>query len=87
MKVTVIPIVVGALGTLSKGLEKGFEIRGRKKTREITALLRWARILRKVLDGFHSSFSPFNNPLVTVPKAPITIGHLDHLKDRLLMSV
>ena len=38
----IIPIVIGAFGTVTKGLLKGLE--------------------------------DFNNPLVTVPKAPITIG-------------
>ena len=53
MKVMVIPIVVGALGTVPKGLEKmleELEIRGRIETIQITALLRSARILRRVLE-------------------------------------
>ena len=43
MKVMVIPIVVGALGMVPKGLEKRleeFEIRGRTKTIKTTVLLR-----------------------------------------------
>ena len=50
--VTVIPIIVGALGTVLKGLENGVEeseIRGRIETIQITPLLRSARILRSVL--------------------------------------
>ena len=43
MKVTVILIVIGTLGTISKGLVKGLEdlaIRGRVETTQTTALLR-----------------------------------------------
>ena len=53
MKVKVIPIVVGALGTVPKGLEKGLEnleIRGKLETIQTTALLQSARILRRVLE-------------------------------------
>ena len=53
MKVTVIPIVIGALGTVTKGLIQGLkdlEIRGRVETIQTTALLRSARILRRVLE-------------------------------------
>ena len=53
MKVTIIPIVVGAFGTITKGLLNGLEdleIRGRVETIQTTALLRTARILRKVLE-------------------------------------
>ena len=49
----VMPMIVGALGTLSKGLEKGLEeleIRGRIDILLISALLRSARILRRVLE-------------------------------------
>ena len=48
MKVTIVPIVVGALGTITKGLLKGLEdveIGGRTETIKTTALLRTARIL------------------------------------------
>ena len=53
MKVTVIPVVIGALGTTPKMLSKGLEelkIRGRTGTIQTTALLRSARILRRVLE-------------------------------------
>ena len=53
MKVTVIPIVTGALGTLTKGLVHGqedLEIRRRMETIQTTALLRSARILRRVME-------------------------------------
>ena len=53
MRVTVIPIVVGVLGTAPKGFEKGpeeLEIKRRLVVVLITALSRSARILRKVLE-------------------------------------
>ena len=53
MKVTIVPIVIGALGTVTKGLLKGLEdleIGARVETIQTTALLRAARILRRVLE-------------------------------------
>ena len=53
MKVTIIPIVIGAFGTVTKGLLKGMEdleVGGREETIQTTALLRMARILRRVLE-------------------------------------
>ena len=53
MKVSIIPILIGALGTVIKELLKGLEdlkIRGRAETIQTTTLLRTARILRKVLE-------------------------------------
>ena len=53
MKVTIVPIVIGALGTVTKGLLKGLEdleVSGRVETIQTTALLRTARILRRVLE-------------------------------------
>ena len=53
MKVTIVPIVIGAFGTITKGLLKGLkdlEVGGRVETIQITALLRTARILRRVLE-------------------------------------
>ena len=53
MKVTVIPIVVGALGTITECFVKvleNIEIRGWMETIQTTALLRSAKILRKVLE-------------------------------------
>ena len=53
LKVTIVPIVIGALGTITKGLLKGLEdleISGRVETIQTTALLRTARILRRVLE-------------------------------------
>ena len=52
MKVTIIPVVIGALGTVIKGLVQGLEdleIRGRVEIIQTTALLRLTRILRRVL--------------------------------------
>ena len=53
MKVPVIPIVIGAFGTATKGLLKGLvdlEIRGWVETIQTTTLLRRARILRRFLE-------------------------------------
>ena len=49
MKVTIIPIIIGALGTVTKELEN-LEIAGRVETIQTTALLRSARIMRRVLE-------------------------------------
>ena len=53
MKVMMISVVVGALGTIPKGLVNGkedLEIRGLLDNIQTTALLRSARILRRVLE-------------------------------------
>ena len=53
MKVTIFPIMIGAFGTVTKGLLKGLEdleVDGRVETIQTTALLRTARILRRVLE-------------------------------------
>ena len=53
MKVMIVPIVIGALGTITKGLLKGqedLEVGGWVETIQTTALLRMARILRQVLE-------------------------------------
>ena len=53
MKVTIVSIVIGALGTITKGLLKGLgdlEVGGQVETIQTTALLRTARILRLVLE-------------------------------------
>ena len=52
MKVTIIPIVIGAFGTVTKGLLKGLEdleVGGRVETIQTTALVKTARILKRVL--------------------------------------
>ena len=51
MKETIIPIVSGEFGEVTKGLLKGLEdltVEGRVKSIQTTALLRTARILRRV---------------------------------------
>ena len=53
MKVTIIPIVIGAFGTATKGLLKGLEdleVGGRVETIQASALLKTARILRRLLE-------------------------------------
>ena len=53
MKVTIIPIVIGAFGTVTKGLLKGLkdlEVGGRVETIQTTTLLRTPRILTRVLE-------------------------------------
>ena len=53
MKVTIVPIVTGALSTITKGLFKGLEdleIGGRVETIQMTELLRTARLLWRVLE-------------------------------------
>ena len=53
MKVTIVPVVIGVLGTVTKGLLTGLEdleVGGRVETIQTTALLRTARILRRVLE-------------------------------------
>ena len=49
IKVTIVPIVISVLGTVTKGLLKGLEdleVGGQVETIQTTALLRVARILR-----------------------------------------
>ena len=53
IRVTIIPIVIGAFGTVTKGLLKGLknlEVGRRVETIETTTLLRTDRILRRVLE-------------------------------------
>ena len=53
MKVTIIPIVIGAFGTVTKGSLKGLEdleIDDRVETIQTTTLLKTARIRRRVLE-------------------------------------
>ena len=52
MKVTIVPIVIGALGTVTKGLLKtleDLEVGGRLEIIQTTAFLQTVRILRRVL--------------------------------------
>ena len=60
MKVTIVPIVIGAFGTITKGLLKGLEdleVGGRVETIQMTALLRTTRILRRVLETWRDLLS------------------------------
>ena len=53
MQVKIIPIVIGAFGTVNKGLLKGLEdleVGGRVETIQMTASFRMVRILRRVLE-------------------------------------
>ena len=53
MKVTIVPIVIGAFSAINKGLLRGLEdleVGGRAETIQMTALLRTARILIRVLE-------------------------------------
>ena len=53
MKVTIVPIVIGAFGTITKGLLKGqedLEVGGRVETIQKTALVRTFRILKRLLE-------------------------------------
>ena len=53
MKMLIVTIVIGAFGTVTEGLLKGLEgleVGGRVVTIQTTALLKMARILRRVLD-------------------------------------
>ena len=53
MKVTIIPIVIGAFGTVTEGLLKDLEdleVGDRVENIQTTALLKTARILRRVLE-------------------------------------
>ena len=53
MQVTIIPVVIGVFETVTKGLLKGledWEVGGRVETIQTTALLRTARIPKRVLE-------------------------------------
>ena len=60
MKVSVVPIVIGAFDTVNEGLLNGLadlEVGGRVETIQTTALLKTARILRRVLETWGSLMS------------------------------
>ena len=60
MKVTLISIVIGALGTIHKELVKrleDLEIRGKVETIQTSALLRSVTILRKVQETWRDLLS------------------------------
>ena len=50
MKVTIVPIVISAFGTVTKELLKDLEVGRRVETIQTTVLLKTARILRRVLE-------------------------------------
>ena len=51
MKVTIVPIVIGALGTVTEGLLKGLEdLEVRRRVETIQTSLRTARIVRRFLE-------------------------------------
>ena len=53
MKAMIVTIVIGAFGTITKGLLKGLEdleVGGRIESIQMIALLRTVRILRRVLE-------------------------------------
>ena len=55
MKVTIIPIVIGSFDTVTKGLLKSLEdleVGGRVETIQTTALLKTARVLRRILETY-----------------------------------
>ena len=60
MKVTIVPIVIGAFGSITKGLLKGLEdleVGGRVETIQMTTLLRTARIPRSVMETWRDLLS------------------------------
>ena len=60
MKVTILPIVIGAFGSVTKGLLKGLEdlkVGGRVETIQTTALMKTASILRRVLETWGNLLS------------------------------
>ena len=60
MKVTVIPIVIGAIGAVTEGLLQGqedLEIKAWVETIQTITLLRWVRILRTVLETWEDLLS------------------------------
>ena len=64
MKVTIIPIVISAFGTVTKGLLKGLEdmeVGSRVETIQTTALMKTVRILRRVLETWGNCERPSAN--------------------------
>ena len=57
MKVTIIRIVIGAFGTVTKGLLNDLAVGGWEKTIQTTALLKTTRIQRRVLETWHDLLS------------------------------
>ena len=60
MKVKIVPIGIGAFGTITKGLLKGLEdleVGGWVETIQMTALFKTARILRRVVETWEDLLS------------------------------
>ena len=73
MKVMIVPIVIGAFGTITKGFLKGLEDLEdgwRVETIQMTALLRKARILKRVLETCCHSNSSEKLAAITDVKNP-----------------
>ena len=73
----IIPIVIAAFGTVTKGLLKGLEdleAGGRVETIQTTALLRTARTLRRVLE----TWGDFIIIIIVVPLARISLTLSHH---------
>ena len=78
MKVTIVPIVIGVLAIVTKGLLKGLEdleVGGRVETIQTTTLLMTARILRRFLEtwGDLLSLKPSANTDVKISRGVIII--------------
>ena len=69
MQVTIIPIVIGAFGIGTKGLLKGLED---LETIQTTALLRTARILRRVQETWGDLTPVKNHRLTLIWKAQMS---------------
>ena len=83
MQLTVIPVVLGTLRTIPKDLErklKELEIGGRIGKIRITALLRSARILRKVLETGEDFFT--ERPLANAGRVRKTRKEFDNNDER-----
>ena len=80
MNVTIVPIVIGAFGTVTKGLLKGLEdleVGGREETIQTTALLRTVRILRRVQETWGDWRS------LAVTQTPVKDHHLTLMRKTL----
>ena len=92
-KVTIVTIVIGAFGTITKELLKGLEdleIGGRVETMQTTAQLRTARILRRVLETWgdsNSSERPSANADVKNSKIIIITDHLISARRQDLITI
>ena len=82
MKVTIIPIVNGAFGIVTNELQKemeNLEVGGRVETIQTTALLRKARILRKIMET--------KGNLLSLKKRPPAITDMKNSHDIIIMII